>query len=214
MEKTELLIKLSQQMQLLEFNLSNVEKFELSAYDISMRIRTLVHDTKKSVSLLQQLSLKNIRFYDTSSPVGSISNWHGNISIKGWDMNILPHIGIVGKHVEIIETRDLTIKYFPIFTRSQYKGHKTDFDDWWNTIVFDNRLGATLTRRQLVLNAANKDGGGHIDEPNSSYKLFNKSDVLRFRLNDIQKGATNIPVYSCIAQIGWEVYESIRDQTS
>jgi hypothetical protein len=212
MERHELMKKLDEQMKLLEFHLSHVESFELSAYDISIRIRTLVHDTKNSKSLLQMLNMKNIEFYDTSSPIGSISHWSGNINIAGWNMNVLPHIGIVHKHVEITNNNELSIEYYPIFTKSLRKDRKTDFISWWTMIIFDNKLGQTLTREQLVRNAANKDGGAHIDEPSSSYKLFSKNDVMKFKLNDLIKGASNIPLYSCIAQVGWEIFHSIKDE--
>jgi hypothetical protein len=41
----------------------------IEAYNMSIRIRLLLHDTRNSSSLLNQLNKKNILFYDTSLEV-------------------------------------------------------------------------------------------------------------------------------------------------
>ena len=37
------------------------------------------------------------------------------------------------------------------------------FNDWWNMIVFDDKQGVRLTRRDLVRLVSDKDGGVHVD---------------------------------------------------
>lgn len=159
MDTSQLLEKLKNQIQLIDFNLSNHENLEIIALNIATNIRVLVHDTQNSTSLLNKLCLKsNLSFYDTSTPKGSISYWKGNFSIEGWDLSKLPHIGIVGKEIHVLSESECEIKYTPIFKDWDVKHKKENFDNWWNTIIFDDNAGLNLTRKQLILNAANKDG--------------------------------------------------------
>jgi hypothetical protein len=49
------------------------------------------------------------------------------------------------------------------------------FDDWRKELVFENRK-SRLTRKDLVLTIANKDGGAHFDtEVDERYDDFRKS---------------------------------------
>lgn len=212
MEEVKLLEDLKNQIELLEHQLSQMGNQELVALDIAVRIRVLVHDTNASISLLTHLNKKNILYYDSCSPPGSISNWMGNFSITGWNTAILPHIGIVGKDVKVLDAINFSITYFPIFKVWPKIRDKVDFDQWWNTIIFDNRQGQTLTRKELILNLANKAGGAHIDKASESYNSFSHKDVMKFNMNHIIQGANNIPVYSCVAQIGWELLHSIKEE--
>mgnify|MGYP001202579534 CR=1 FL=1 len=212
MDQNEKLNKLRQQIHLIEHNLIALDDLELVALNIATNVRVLVHDTISSTSLLKLMSVKDsIDYYDTSVAKGSISFWKGNFSISGWDLSSLPHIGIVGKEINVLSDTECLIKYTPVYKDWNVKGKKVDFQTWWNTEIFDNNKGVTLTRKELILNATNKDGGAHIDEPSIAYKAFGKSDVLPFSLNSIPKTAENIPIYACIAQIGWELSESIKD---
>ncbi len=212
MDQNEKQIKLRQQIQLIEHNLIALEDLELVALSIATNVRVLVHDTNSSTSLLKMMSLKDsIGYYDTSVAKGSISFWKGNFSISGWDLSSLPHIGLVGKEINVLSDTECLIKYTPVYKDWSVKGKPVDFQTWWNTEIFDNNRGVTLTRKDLILNATNKDGGAHIDEPSIAYKAFGKSDVLPFSLNSIPKTAENIPIYACIAQIGWELVESLKD---
>ena len=36
------------------------------------------------------------------------------------------------------------------------------FDQWWTQVVYVPREGVSITRRSLILAAANKDGGAHV----------------------------------------------------
>lgn len=211
MERQELIEHLDKQIQLIKHNLDQIDNLEFIALDLAVHVRVLVHDTPNSTSLLKHLNSKNIDFYDTSVPINSIAYWSGDLYIEGWNMNLIPHIGIVGKHVEALNDHELEIKYFPVFKQWNVKQKKIDFQSWWNTIIFDNKEGVTLTRSELILNAAHTDGGAHVDNAKFPYKTFRKNDVLKFQLNGQIQGTKNIPVYSSIAQIAWELLESIQD---
>lgn len=204
--------KLNEQIQLIEFNLGKIDDLELLALNIATNIRVLVHDTSNSTSLLRILDIKdNIQYYNTSTQEGSISYWKGNFSIVGWNLSTLPHIGIVGKEINVLSETECQIRYTPIFKDWCVKHHKVNFQNWWDTEIFNNRKGVVLTRKDLILSATNKDGGAHIDEPSLPYLEFSKKDVFPFTLNSLPRTAENIPIYSCIAQIGWELVESIKD---
>jgi hypothetical protein len=106
---------------------------------LAVSLRVLLHDTKNSHSLLGQLGKKNVTFLDTA--------------LEFDPKNIVPHSGLVsvatGRHAARLD--DVP----------QMK--KVEFDAWWNAPVFSDSYGQTLSRKDLVLTAANQDGGAHVD---------------------------------------------------
>lgn len=54
-----------------------------------------------------------------------------------------------------------------------------DFADWWTQPVFVDQSGRKLTRKDLVMTAANQDGGAHVDPAlNASYAELAKKNSL------------------------------------
>ncbi|MFH0887590.1 MAG: SEC-C metal-binding domain-containing protein [Planctomycetota bacterium] len=116
---------------------------ENEATRLATTIRILVHDTSQSHSLLSQLNKKGIKFLDSSSK----HNQKG-LSISSGFVGT----GMVsGKYVAMLD--DLppdVIKW-------------VDFDTWWNMPIITDRERNQLTRKTIILTAANQDGGAHID---------------------------------------------------
>jgi hypothetical protein len=119
--------------------------FEGEAKRLAVVIRVLVHDTKTSHSLLGQLGIKNCDFVDTSFDFNP--------------KNILSHGGLVFTALGPPSTRFVAMldDIPPVFFK------KVPFDKWWNKQVFIDKDRRTLTRKDVVLIAANQDGGAHID---------------------------------------------------
>ncbi|MCA0351994.1 MAG: SEC-C domain-containing protein [Chloroflexi bacterium] len=116
---------------------------EREAKRISITLRILLHSTRTSHSLLDQLGRKNISFYDTST-----DDYKGNLSIyKGLTAEQLIPGGIVYK-ARLQKLRS---------------SRWTKFDEWWTKIIMDNRKGLTFSRRDFVLYVADQDGGAHVD---------------------------------------------------
>ncbi len=109
-------------------------------------VRVLLHDTKNSVSLLKQLNLKGIAFFDTAHDVSPT--------------NLLTHMGLVGMRMDTANGAS----YAALLGNSPSgEGRPIPFSRWWDKVVFVDNKRSTMTRAQLVLTLANKDGGAHVD---------------------------------------------------
>ena len=104
-------------------------------------------------------------------------------------------------------------RYFPMPKQKEV----LSFDEWWNDeVIFDSGI-STLTRRDLVLSVANKDGGAHFD-----HKVSKKYDDFRHSFSGgsslvgissgNKRGYDNIPIYPAIRQIGYELICSLQPQ--
>lgn len=211
MDKSELFTHLDEQLLFLKKSIADFDTHEIEAKRAATVIRTLVHDTKNSHSLLGQLNAKGIRFINTNAPKNALANWQLDaVNMSGNIFNEkTPYFGIVGKAVTG-SPAGITINYFPIYKAWTNYTEKLDFDIWWNAEIYDNKQGDSLSRKGLILNIANKDGGTHIDNLKREYKSFKQSDVLKFNVDGDLQGADNIPAYSAVMQIAWELNESIN----
>jgi hypothetical protein len=211
MENSELLEHLNEQIYFIEKSFENYDSNEIEAKRVATHIRTLVHDTSNSVSLLKKLDFKNIMFIDTNAPKSAFSYWKlDGIGMSNGVFDNSPYIGIVGKELLGNSDGSISIKYFPIYKQWTNFIPKIDFETWWNAEIYDNRNGDILTRKGLILNVANKDGGAHIDNLKKEYKSFKKNDIIQFNVNGSLQGFDNIPAYSAVMQIAWELVETIK----
>lgn len=141
------------------------------AIRLAVTIRTLIHDTPKSVSLLHQLDVKNTIKLPTS--FGHKKNLPKNFK---------------------------PVSIFPIFAISSSAGTTSPFplsnpptnlpvEDWWNEIVWMQER--TLTRKQIVLNTANKEGGAHVEakapQPIEDLRK-GLSQIISMQINGVQVG--------------------------
>jgi hypothetical protein len=90
-----------------------------------------------------------------------------------------------------------------------YPGYlRLKFNDWWKKEVVNNR-GSSYSRMDLVINVANKDGGAHIDPalPSEYYSI--KNSELSLIVDGMETRFDRNIVYASVAQIGWELLNSI-----
>jgi hypothetical protein len=114
------------------------------AIRIGTIIRVLLHDTASSTSLLTHMRSKSILLLST---VDSDAVGPGVFYFLGLGM---------GKTAP-----DGKSFYTPKYGDGPFSRFVT-FDQWWNQVVFVNS-SVSITRRHIVLGAANKDGGAHVD---------------------------------------------------
>jgi hypothetical protein len=136
------------------------------AKSIATTVRLLVHDTKLSHSLLEQLNLKVNKFYDTSSEPQE-NNSQNEIRVGSFCG--LVGIAVGGKQTFIPyldEVPDDKINY-------------VDFKDYWDKIIFIDQNNVKFTRKEIILAVANQDGGAHVD-PNidEKYKKIARENSL------------------------------------
>lgn len=138
--------KLDQQIELLYKSCQDFDYgYEISALHIASSLRVLLHDTKKSVSLLTHLDIKNDLKY-ISSTVNYIPS------------NMIAHFGL-----GIIQSSSSEGKYIPNINIDFDTSKLVCFNDWWNEIVLSD-LTTHITRRDIILGLADKEGGAHVDD--------------------------------------------------
>jgi hypothetical protein len=133
--------------------------FTSEAKRMAVSIRVLVHDTSMSHSLLKQLGWQNRQFYDTSRGI-DITQLHGQHPLIYLDFAA----SRAGRFVPALD--DPPGRFIP-------------FDDWWNAPVLMDTESRLLTRKELILAVANKDGGAHVD-PNldETYSRLTRNNSL------------------------------------
>ncbi len=182
----------------LRFLESSSERFDAGdnaeAMELALSIRILLHDRGQSHSLLGSLNLKNIKFYDTAF------DYNPN--------NQASYAGLIA----VAHVRGSEPKY--IAPLDQFIIPQLDFDIWWNKpvfVVFIDRKPRQFTRKELIRDVANQDGGAHVD------RMIGKSYAELSRQNSLGWGASTRgkeyllgnPVPFAIRQIAHEVLKSL-----
>ncbi len=154
--------------------------FEGEAKRMAVSARVLLHDTSQSHSLMGQLGLLDVPFYSTAG------RWDPN--------NLLTHHGLL----QIRVGGSGSSYHAPLDDRPPHMLRWIPFNDWWSELVFDDRKGGTLTRKQLVLALANKEGGAHVDPKLSpAYEAITKKNTLGW-----VSGKDNRPLLGNVALLG------------
>jgi hypothetical protein len=175
---------------------------EIVALSIATAIRVLVHDTDSSTSPLKHLGRKDRRYLSTNfrDPAQRV------------------HLGLVRRiNVGVNDGNGGEAKYWPLCDELYFPSPTEHFsllafDDWWKEPVFENAK-CNLTRKDLVLIMANKDGGAHFDiEIDERYDDFRKSSSggssLFGRLSGAVRGYDNVPIHPAVRQIAYELLRS------
>ena len=123
--------------------------YEDEARRLATVIRVLVHDTRNSTSLLMQLGVKDkLRYHDTTvrSRPGAIVLGSSGLALQ----RITTGPGGGGRYVPVGDDPNPDRIRPPVL-----------FRDWWAESF--KIANDEFTRKQLVLNVANQDGGAHVD---------------------------------------------------
>lgn len=149
-EAVELIRQLNRQ---LDFIITSCRHYDAGRHDEAIRIaqatRVLFHETKKSRSLVRSLlNRPDIKLRSTVT-LPSAANYHA--------------FGFLGMEVN-------TGRFRPFLDNSP-RSEEVAVSDWWTSETIlrsldDKRL--SVTRRELVLDAANTDGGAHVDVARSA----------------------------------------------
>lgn len=199
---------LNEQLQFIQSSLYNFPNYEVEAKRIATTVRVLVHDTNHSTSLLKSLNMKEtLGFVNSASPNdGRLHSMTGMVGVRG--SNSDQYFGLIAK---IVDNGTLTsVPLFRQHLEEWYTSYQSlDFDSWWEMEVMKIATGG-LSRKQLVLLAANKDGGAHIDArlPESYYEA--KTGKLKLNILGTETELDKNVIYASLAQIGWELKRSIE----
>ena len=168
------------------------------AIEIAVKLRVIFHNTDKSKSLLALLKMQHVHFLDTSdkfNPRSPISHWGLLIMTLG-------------------ERTIANNQFFQPKLNDSTTMNNVSFENWWNNKKilkgFDNN---TFTRKKLILEVANKDGGAHVDEYlNEDYRKLSRENSIgwSFVTEQGEKTPFNNPVLPSIRQISYEAIETFR----
>jgi hypothetical protein len=164
---------------------------------LATTIRTLVHDTANSKSLLMQMAVKDVvHYYDGVHVIVTavLENPQTTGSFPG---------------LALLQGSEAGWSYEPTFVGAGLIKNVTNFSVWWDANRMLDANGNRLSRRNLVLGIANKGGGAHIDKlPLELRALTQESSMgVEFDSSDPYRS----PVPAAIRHIAEELRIAIRD---
>ncbi len=174
------------------------------ALSISTAIRVLVHDTNKSTSLLKHLDKKDQKYLSTTSPKNKREEVYLAL-VRRINSGVKDGVGGEAKYWPLCDER-----YFSV----ENEGNYINFNDWWSEEKIFKSSKYCLTRKEIVLSVANKDGGAHFDtKVQEKYDNFRKTwsggSSLVGTKSGIIRGYDNIPTYPAVRQIAYELLSSL-----
>ena len=190
--KGELDQELREQIALLQNACSSFDSgLEAIGKHIALSLRVLLNHHGRSQALLEQLRVRNGYFYDTAGPLNP--------------RNLLPECNLV-----MMQMNQNGAQYLPLVAGGEppKPGRLVHFADWWNKPVLKDIKGRFLSRRELVTNVADTDGGAHVDPSlDEAYMDISRSNSLGwvFQRNDITAPLKGRPELACMRQIAHEV---------
>jgi hypothetical protein len=174
--------------------------FPGEAKRLAVIVRTLIHDTGASHSLLGLLKIKDdMEFYNTAIPYDktNLAPYHGLVKL---------FMGSKGGN------------YVPLLSEKEgLSGHPNNyisFEVWWNEVVIDDKQSNSYTRRGLMDLLANKEGGAHVDSKiDTNYKELNNQmgwkQVIVVDGKEVESPFSDVELYS-MRQIAYELLISIE----
>jgi hypothetical protein len=160
---------------------------------IALHLRILLHDTGMSKSVLGHFGKSfSWRLADTSHAdvPGNLAPYHGLLSIK--------LDGSEGMLVPRFEAQEG--KLWPF----------TPFYSWWNGTIMRDDLGNQFSRKDLVLNVADTDGGAHVDaDIDQAYAALSEEGSLGWQTGGGELLKQN-PVAPCLRAIAFEVVKTLE----
>jgi len=181
----------------LGFITRSCEMFDAGHLDEAIRvataIRVLLHDTRKSVSLLTQLSVRDsLTLISTAVPEPPPELPPGLTKTFGMHIGAI-RIGPEGSAHE--PQCDQPGRPLPALT-------------WWGEALWVLDASTSVTRKDLVLAAVNKDGGAHVDDPTPAYIRLMEGPfdaLVRFSLAE---GSPTRTALTSLRQLGFELLRS------
>jgi hypothetical protein len=162
------------------------------AIRIATTIRVLIHNTKASTSLLKHLNATTINLLSTT-PEPSMQT----ISFVGLGM---------------MRVRSGKMEYFSQLGDGPPVNQSVPVNNWWDQIVMVLN-SQRISRRDIVLAAANKDGGAHVDSRLSAeYAALAKGGAVGSFVYQTEGQRVEAPIQNAhlvsLRQMGYELLHS------
>lgn len=177
---------------------------------IATALRVLLHDTRNSHSLLEQLGrIGPAGWLDTAGPVSAL-----NIMSQNNLATLSPN---TGTYLALLDgwqpgPREARESAFGRIV-NQSVGRTLPFDEWWDMAVVRDSKWEHFSRRDLVLIVANQDGGAHVDPAlDEAYYRLTRENSSGWRImpaGDEEWTPAASPVPASLRQIAHEVLRSL-----
>ena len=166
--------------------------FADEAIRIATVIRVLVHQTGSSTSLLKHLNATTINLLSTTFEPSAQT-----VSFVGMGM---------------MRVGDGQSEYFPQLGEGPIN-ELIPVSKWWNQVVMVLDAKHRITRKSIVLAAANKDGGAHVDEKlTAEYVALAIAGAVGTFVYKTQGQHEEVPIESAhlvsLRQMGYELLHS------
>ncbi len=195
--KQELITHLHENLRFLKASASSFDSgYTSEAKRLAVTIRVLLHDTRKSQSLLGLLGWKQgFSFLDTAL----------NYDLR----NLMSHHGLVE-----IRLGDGSASYrAPLDQGSPIRPNQyVPFPEWWSKIVIVDLKKNKFHRGDLILALANWDGGAHVDpDLDEAYANLTRHNSIGWFFLDRnkEKSLVEVELFS-VRQIAYEVISSVE----
>ncbi|MCF8304095.1 MAG: hypothetical protein K9I94_12525 [Bacteroidales bacterium] len=161
---------------------------------LSVCIRVIFHNTRNSTSILKHLDKENINVLSSCG-----ENRNEDVQNATFLESLIMFEG--GKGLRPMLNDGPAWCYEEIY-----------FSEWWNQIVLITNEGQDkFSRKSLILNLANKDGGAHVDE-NLDLDYERLKDGYWIYPNEVDGEEIDTkfedPHYLHVRQIAWEILNS------
>ncbi|MFG6497567.1 hypothetical protein P8610_19550 [Fictibacillus sp. UD] len=196
--RQDFLIHLKEQVYFLKRSCEGFDRgYSAEGKSLASTIRTLVHDTSSSISLLTHLDCKKKIYYF-------------NTAIPGTPF------GLVGR-TTTTENGGKTFFSAPLDNLSDVRKQMPwiTFDEWWINMVALSDGRNNFSRKDLILRVANQDGGSHVDKKlNKSYAELSRGNSLNVyhQYNSGQVSNVHGPELASVRQIAFELLKSLQQR--
>jgi len=188
---------LEDQVELLQMACSAFDAGKRSAAkQIAATLRILLHESGRSKALLQQMGLREARFsewnYSNHPRIGGraekapVADLTAEITVMVGDG---PHAKEATVSIPAGPECRLAVM-FADSTESRYVAPLSSvgteirkrFAQWWSDEIVRDNVGHVFSRRDLVLNVTNTDGGAHVDPKlDAAYEAFSRRNSMDWK---------------------------------
>jgi SEC-C motif len=207
---SELLTKLQSQVGFLERSSASFDAgHEDEGEQLALRARVLLHDTNHSHSLLGQLKVKAALHCTDTSIRRERETKHLGGGLHA--ATVTQHAGLVGWQT----TESGSWSYAPVL-RPEGENRSNPpaaFDQWWQKPFLRDTSGRPITRRSVVLDVANKDGGAHVAKAiPEAFRQLASGASLPVRIGSEDGSSSAIPgiVMATMRQIAFELLDTLH----
>lgn len=184
-------------------------------------LRLLLHQTRVSHALLSQVGMRDtMEFWDSAGEV-SPYNMLAECTLVAMSYEVRPGEEPAAQYCATLEDSppprfvppERWIQFFADYGRPWRLAQAwLPFDAWWSESVVRMLDHGCLSRMDLVLAVANKDGGSHVDPRIADeYAALSRGNALGWTvgISDVDERPLGNPVPGAIRQITHEVMKSL-----